>query len=87
VLFAPKSGTETRELIKGKADEGREYVKRRSVELRESAAELVEKGKQNVNRQRDQLAAAVEAGKQAYRETTATPFSPSTDKDGANEGV
>ena len=32
LLFAPKAGSETRELLKGKADEGKEYLKRRSTE-------------------------------------------------------
>jgi gas vesicle protein len=68
ILFAPKSGEETRRLIKEKADEGKGYVKRRSEEARESASELVERGKEAVGRQKDQLSAAVEAGKQAYRE-------------------
>jgi gas vesicle protein len=73
ILFAPKSGEETRQLIKSKADEGREYVKRRTEEVRQSASELVEKGKEAISRQREHLAAAVEAGKQAYREAVGRP--------------
>ena len=73
VLFAPKSGEETREFIKDKADEGREFLKRRSGEFREQASDLVDRGKQAVNRQRDQVAAAVEAGRQAYREAVKNP--------------
>jgi len=72
ILFAPKAGEETRELIKSKAGEGKEYLRRRSGEWRDSAVDLVDKGKQAVSRQKDQLAAAVEAGKQAYRESVAT---------------
>ncbi len=68
ILFAPKSGQETRELIRSKADEGRDYLKRRGNELRESAGDLLDRGRSAVSRQKDQLAAAVEAGKQAYRE-------------------
>ena len=68
ILFAPKSGEETRKFIRDKADEGRGYVKRRSDDIRGQASTLVEKGKSTVNRQKDQLSAAVEAGKQAYRE-------------------
>jgi gas vesicle protein len=68
ILFAPKSGEETREIIRGKANEGRDYLKRRSTELRESASDLVERGKSAVQKQKDQVSAAVEAGKQAYRE-------------------
>ncbi len=68
LLFAPKSGAETRDLLLTKADEGKEYLKRRTGELRESAEEVIEKGKTAVSRQRDNLSSAVEAGKQAYRE-------------------
>jgi gas vesicle protein len=68
ILFAPKSGQETRQLIRSKAEEGKEYIRRRSGELYESAGEMVEKSRAALVRQKDQLAAAVEAGKQAYRE-------------------
>jgi len=68
VLFAPKSGEETRQYLRGKAEEGGAYLKQRGEELREQAGEVVERGRSAVRAQRDQLAAAVEAGKQAYRE-------------------
>jgi gas vesicle protein len=73
LLFAPKSGEETRELLRGKADEGKEYLKRRSSELRDSASEIIERGKEAINRQKDTLAEAVEAGKQAYRDAVGEP--------------
>ena len=72
VLFAPKSGAETRDLLRSKAEEGAGYVKRRGEELRDTAAETLEKGKQTLRQQADNLAAAVEAGKQAYRESVNT---------------
>lgn len=71
VLFAPKSGEETRGYLRSKAGEGRDYLKRRGEELYESAGELVEKGKAAITSQKERLAAAVEAGKQAYREAVA----------------
>jgi gas vesicle protein len=73
VLFAPKSGAETRDLIRTKAEEGTEYVKRRGTELKETAAEALERGKSTVLKQKENLTAAVEAGKQAYREAVSTP--------------
>jgi gas vesicle protein len=76
VLFAPKAGAETRDLIREKADEGKEYLKRRSVELRESASDAVERGKAAVQRQKEQIHAAVEAGRAAYRETVTTQAPP-----------
>jgi gas vesicle protein len=68
VLFAPKSGSETREFLLSRANEGADYVKRRSVDLKETAAETVERGKQHIQRHKDNLTAAVEAGRSAYRE-------------------
>jgi gas vesicle protein len=73
VLFAPKSGTETRELLKSRANDGADFVKRRSTELRDQAAEAVDRSKETLRRQKDNLSAAVEAGKQAYREATSNP--------------
>lgn len=68
ILFAPKAGSETRELIRSKADESKEFLKRRGSEVKDSAGELLEKGKSAIGRQKDTLSAAVEAGKQAYRD-------------------
>jgi gas vesicle protein len=68
ILFAPKSGEETRELLLDKAEEGKEYLKRRSEELKEKAEEALDRGRQVVVKQREQFTAAVEAGKAAYRE-------------------
>jgi len=73
VLFAPKSGAETRDLLRSKAEEGADYVKRRGVELKDTATEAIDRGKQTVARHRDNLSAAVEAGKQAYRESVVNP--------------
>ncbi len=68
LLFAPKSGPETRDLLRSKADEGKDYLRRRSNEVRDQASDAIERGKSSVLRQRENLAAAVEAGKQAYRD-------------------
>jgi gas vesicle protein len=70
VLFAPKSGAETRDFLRNRAEEGADYVKRRSVDLKETAAETVERSKQHLQRHKDNLAAAVEAGRSAYREAS-----------------
>ena len=67
ILFAPQSGERTRELLTDKADEGRDYLLRKGREVREQASTFVDRGKEVLGQQRDQLAAAIEAGKQAYR--------------------
>jgi len=68
ILFAPKSGEETREYLRNKASEGSDLLKQRSAELKQTAADWVDKGKDALNRQKETLADAVEAGRQAYRE-------------------
>ena len=69
LLFAPKAGAETRDMIASKADEGKEYLKKQSETLRDSASDILDKGRDLVSKQKDQLDAAVQAGKQAYRDT------------------
>lgn len=68
LLFAPKSGKETRDYLVQKAEEGKDYVSVRSRDLRKQAEEVVEKAKDVVSKQKEQLSAALEAGKQAYQE-------------------
>jgi gas vesicle protein len=67
ILFAPKSGEETREYLLDKADEGREYAQRKARELRDRAEDLVERGKGVATRQKESISAAVEAGRDAYQ--------------------
>ncbi|MFZ0634120.1 MAG: YtxH domain-containing protein [Candidatus Acidiferrales bacterium] len=68
ILFAPKSGEETREYLASKADEGREYAQRKARELRDRADDLIERSKEIMARQKESVTSAVEAGKEAYRE-------------------
>lgn len=76
VLFAPKSGEETRLLLRSKADESKDYLKRKSDELKDSAVDLADKSKLALQRQKEQLAAAVEAGRQAYKESVTSEEGP-----------
>jgi len=68
LLFAPKPGDETRDFIKSKAADGADYLKKTGVDLKSTADDLVEKSRTVINKQKENLADAVEAGKQAYRE-------------------
>ena len=81
ILYAPLAGDELRRDLRQRADEGREFVRRRSGTLREQASSALDKGRGAVNSQRDQLAAALEAGRRAYRE--ATGRDPASDSQGA----
>ena len=67
ILFAPKSGDETREFLSQKAEEGKEYAQRKARELRERAEDLVDRSKTTAMRHKDSLSAAVEAGREAYQ--------------------
>lgn len=70
VLYAPRSGSETREAIRARAEEGREYVKSRARDAREQANAWADRGREVVSQQKDQFRAAYEAGRQAYHEAT-----------------
>ena len=67
VLFAPKSGEETRKFLTDKADEGRDYAQKKARELRERADDLIERGKESAGRHKESITAAVEGARDAYR--------------------
>jgi gas vesicle protein len=75
LLYAPRSGRETREMLNEKMREGAE----RSKDLRDQAREkgrafmdeasgYMDRGREVVEDRKGRLAAAFEAGRQAYRE-------------------
>src|ERR1051325_6803073 len=59
VLFAPKSGEETRRFLSDKADEGRDYAQKKARECRERADAWGKRGKDVAARQRETITAAV----------------------------
>jgi gas vesicle protein len=70
VLYAPRSGNETREALRSKAEEGRDYMRSRAKEVRGQASEWADRGRDVLNQQKEQFRAAYEAGRQAYHEAT-----------------
>ncbi|MFZ0864683.1 MAG: YtxH domain-containing protein [Candidatus Sulfotelmatobacter sp.] len=76
VLYAPRSGNETREVLRARAEEGREYVRNRAREAREQASQWADKGRDVVTQQKEQFRAAYEAGRQAYHEATTETAAP-----------
>ena len=79
LLFAPKSGRETREMIAQKATdsrdflnnkvtEGRQYMEQAGRKATDDFSSFVDRSKEALTRQKEQLTAAFEAGKAAYRE-------------------
>ncbi|MBY0503765.1 MAG: YtxH domain-containing protein [Bryobacteraceae bacterium] len=80
ILLAPKSGRETREAIRDGIAEGQDYlarqsrvverdVSRKASHLAGQASDFVEKGKEAIEGYGSSVAAAVDAGREAYRST------------------
>ena len=78
LLFAPKSGKETREAIARTAAEGREFITNKVSEgktfvgdatrkVTDDFSSFVDRSKEALSRQKEQLSAAFEAGKAAYK--------------------
>ncbi len=67
ILFAPKSGEETREELTRRAEQGREFAQRKARELRERADDILERGQDVVSTQRERISNVIDAGKEAYQ--------------------
>ncbi|MBV8053492.1 MAG: YtxH domain-containing protein [Acidobacteriaceae bacterium] len=70
ILYAPRAGSETREALRSKAEEGRDFMRERARQAREQAGDWAERGRDILNQQKEQFRSAYEAGKQAYQEVT-----------------
>jgi gas vesicle protein len=66
ILFAPKSGEETRKYIAMKTREGNELAREKARELRDRVEETVERGKEMIARTEGQIATAIDAGRETY---------------------
>ena len=61
ILYAPKSGDETRQRLREVAEEGRDSVKERARQAREQAGTWADKGRDYLNQQKEQIRSAYEA--------------------------
>jgi gas vesicle protein len=79
LLLAPKTGRETREILTKTAADGKEFITSKVAEGKQYVGDtgrkvtddfgtFVDKSKEAVQRQKEQLSAAFEAGKAAYRD-------------------
>mgnify|MGYP001161082669 FL=1 len=77
LLFSPKSGEQNRQFLEEKYEEGAERlgdtarqgkdrVKEKSLEMAGLVTENMTKGKEILRQQKDQVSAAIDAGKDAY---------------------
>lgn len=64
ILFAPKSGVETRDEMAQKLEEGKAYAQGKVRELRAQAEDIVEVP----TRLKESISGAFEAGRQAYQQ-------------------
>lgn len=71
VLYAPRSGDETRQALRARAEDSREFVRDRARQAREQASTWADRGREVLNQQKEQFRSAYEAGRQAYQEATA----------------
>ncbi len=68
LLFAPSSGTETRQKIKATSLDTKDRALEKVESVRSEATQLVERGKDKAAGVKSKVQAAVEAGKEAYTE-------------------
>jgi gas vesicle protein len=61
VLFAPMAGDKARKQIAERASDGTDYLFKQGQQVRDTAADLVEKGKSALQDQKDRLANAAQS--------------------------
>jgi gas vesicle protein len=68
ILYAPKSGRETRQAIVSGVDDGREYLSNLGRNVREQVGDWVTSGKKMVTDKTRQVGAAIDAGREVMRD-------------------
>lgn len=66
LLMAPKTGEETRKMIKDFAEDARDRAGDYVGQVKEKASGYMDKGKEMFDREKNVISRAVEAGKEAY---------------------
>jgi gas vesicle protein len=67
VLFTPRSGVATRDYIGSMANGSVDFVKRQTGEIRESTLDIVDRGREALQRQVERLAAPAANGAEVYQ--------------------
>src|SRR5215471_15368561 len=78
ILYAPKTGEETRQRIRDAAEQGRDAMRDRARQARDQAGTWADKGREYLNSQKDQIRTAYEAGRQDYHESSELPGEETT---------
>lgn len=71
LLFAPQSGIDTRQFLQSKARRGTDSLRDQTNAAIGAATEAVDRGAKSIRHQKENLVAAVEAGRSAYDEASA----------------
>jgi gas vesicle protein len=66
ILFAPKSGRDTRKRLVRTMEDSKDYAQDKARELRERAEDFLERGKKIATLQKESLFGAIDAGREAY---------------------
>ena len=80
LLVAPKTGEETRRMIKELAEEVKAKAEDYVDQVKSKATAYVEKGKDLIEKEKDIIAKTVEAGKEAYKKEINNEGYPSKQK-------
>jgi gas vesicle protein len=78
ILYAPRTGEETRQQLRDAAEQGRDVVKERARQAKEQAGSWADKGRDYLSSQKEQIRSAYEAGRHAYREATTDEGEPAS---------
>ncbi len=71
-LFTPKSGQDSRQYLRNKADEGADFLKKQAQQVANTTADVLDRTAKAVRHQKENVEAAVDAGRSAYREAAAS---------------
>jgi len=66
ILLAPKSGQETRQYIADKTREANNFTRQKARENKIRAEDAVERGKETIAQTKEQIATAIEVGRETY---------------------
>jgi gas vesicle protein len=66
VLFAPKSGQGTRKYLAKKPSEGNEFARKEARGSWDRAEDAVQRGKETISQSKEQIATAIDVGREAY---------------------
>ena len=68
LIFAPRTGEETREIISKKTSDSREKLSLATRKASNKVLDYIDKSKELIDNQKSQISSAMDAGKEGYQE-------------------